>query len=163
MAALSEAFQEGAAVRDDLAAAGLAAADLASSDLASSDLAAADLAAADLAAAHLAVGGGGGARPVCASQSDALQGYGQEAAKQLQLQQLMELGFHAQLAVPFCDGVSPIDEIIERISAAEIAGAAVSDDEADDEVRPRAGGATPRTPALWAAAKRMMRGSSRSA
>ena len=38
-----------------------------------------------------------------------------EIAEQ-QLATLMELGYHAELAAPFCDGISSIEEILEELS-----------------------------------------------
>ena len=33
-----------------------------------------------------------------------------------QLAALMELGFHAEVAAPYCDGVSAIEDIVEQLS-----------------------------------------------
>lgn len=38
-----------------------------------------------------------------------------DAAAERQLAALMELGFHAALAAPLCDGVTPLEELVERL------------------------------------------------
>ena len=43
-----------------------------------------------------------------------------------QLAALMELGFHAEQALPLCDGVSPIEELVERLTLAD--GQALGDE-----------------------------------
>jgi len=40
-----------------------------------------------------------------------------DAAEQ-QLAALMELGFHAELCTPLCDGVTPLEELVERLMSA---------------------------------------------
>ena len=32
-----------------------------------------------------------------------------------QLAELMEMGFHAELALPYCDGISTVDEIVDKL------------------------------------------------
>ena len=77
-------------------------------------------------------------------------------AAELQLKQLEELGFSPDIAERYCDGVTPVEELVERmvqnlqVNGHETAG---SSSELDDASTPRA--RKPKAPFHWAA-KRMM-------
>ena len=44
---------------------------------------------------------------------------GEISPRERQLAMLMELGFHAQLAVAYCDGRTPVEQLVDRILADE--------------------------------------------
>ena len=74
---------------------------------------------------------------------------GEISPRERQLAMLMELGFHAQLAVAYCDGQTPVEQLVDRILADEAREDAApvtpqrGVEEADSETAPSGGGSRP--------------------
>ena len=74
---------------------------------------------------------------------------GEISPRERQLAMLMELGFHAQLAVAYCDGRTPVEQLVDRILADEAREDAApvtpqrGVEEADSETAPSGGGSRP--------------------
>ena len=56
-----------------------------------------------------------------------------------QLAALMELGFHAELAAPLCDGVSPVEGLVEQLMEMQISAGAGAGGHAPDRPAGRGG------------------------
>ena len=50
------------------------------------------------------------------------QGVELNTSAEQQLAALMELGFHAQMAAPLCDGVSPVEDLVEQLTSLNESG-----------------------------------------
>jgi len=82
-----------------------------------------------------------------------------------QLAALMELGFHAAVAAPHCDGVRSIEEIVEELTGEPAALAADDDDAAPATPRGRAASgpsrlSTGKSSRRWGVARRFLPGAS---
>ena len=79
-----------------------------------------------------------------------------------QLAALMELGFHAEMAAPYCDGVSPIEDIVEQLSMdldmADLSTGMHGDmeDELYRDTTPTSSRSTGRRPSGFMSMRRMM-------